>query len=79
VAVYSSVTELIGSTPIVDVSQLSPNPAAKIYAKLESQNPAGSVKDRIAAAMIAAAGSVLHGAGMHSPLTITADPSLKLG
>ncbi len=54
-AVYSSVTELIGSTPIVDVSQLSPSPNVKIFAKLEGQNPAGSVKDRIAMAMIAAA------------------------
>jgi [CysO sulfur-carrier protein]-thiocarboxylate-dependent cysteine synthase len=50
--VYSSITELIGNTPIVDVSELSPNPAARIYAKLEGQNPAGSVKDRIARAMI---------------------------
>ncbi len=54
-AVVSSVTELIGSTPVVDVSQLSPNPSVKIYAKLEGQNPAGSVKDRIALAMIEAA------------------------
>lgn len=54
-AVFSSVTELIGSTPIVDVSQLSPNPSVKIFAKLEGQNPAGSVKDRIALAMIAVA------------------------
>ncbi len=53
--VVSSVTELIGSTPVVDVSQLSPNPSVKIYAKLEGQNPAGSVKDRIALAMIEAA------------------------
>jgi cysteine synthase len=51
-AVYSSILELIGETPIVDVSQLSPNPKVRIYAKLEGQNPAGSVKDRIAKAMI---------------------------
>ena len=50
--IYASVTELIGATPIVDVSQLSPNPGVRIYAKLESQNPVGSVKDRIALAMI---------------------------
>ena len=50
--VYASVTDLIGATPIVDVSELSPNSAARIYAKLEGQNPAGSVKDRIALAMI---------------------------
>lgn len=51
-AVYSSVTELIGNTPIVDVSQLSPNPRVRILAKLEGGNPAGSVKDRIARQMI---------------------------
>ena len=51
-AVYSSITELIGNTPIVDVSQLSPNPRVRILAKLEGNNPAGSVKDRIALKMI---------------------------
>ncbi len=51
-AVYNSVLDLIGNTPMVDVSQLSPNPAVRIFGKLESQNPAGSVKDRIAIRMI---------------------------
>jgi cysteine synthase B len=51
-AVYRSITDLIGDTPILDVSALSPNPHVAIYAKLEGQNPAGSVKDRIARAMI---------------------------
>ena len=51
-AVYSTVIDLIGNTPIIDVSDLSPNSNVGIYAKLESQNPAGSVKDRIAKAMI---------------------------
>ena len=50
--VYSSVLEMIGNTPIVDVSQLSPNPNVRILAKMEGQNPAGSVKDRIALSMI---------------------------
>ncbi len=54
-AVYSSITELIGNTPVIDVSHLSPNPDVRILAKLEGQNPAGSVKDRIALAMIQAA------------------------
>jgi cysteine synthase B len=53
--VHASVTELIGNTPLVDVSRLSPNPDVRIVAKLEGQNPAGSVKDRIALAMIDAA------------------------
>jgi len=43
---------MIGNTPIVDVSQLSPNPDVRILAKMEGQNPGGSVKDRIALAMI---------------------------
>ena len=51
-AVNDSVLELIGHTPMVDVSTLSPNPEVRILAKLESQNPFGSVKDRIAKSMI---------------------------
>src|SRR3954469_19744979 len=51
-AVHSSITELIGNTPIVDVSALSPNPRVRIYAKLEGWNPGGSVKDRAAVSMI---------------------------
>jgi len=53
VAVYPSVLDLVGETPILDVSVLSPNPRVRILAKLEGQNPGGSVKDRIARAMIA--------------------------
>jgi cysteine synthase B len=52
VTVHDSVLDLIGNTPMVDVSALSPNPRVRILAKLEGQNPAGSVKDRIAKAMI---------------------------
>lgn len=52
-AVYPSVIDLIGDTPILDVSRLSPNPDVRILAKLEGNNPAGSVKDRIARSMIA--------------------------
>jgi cysteine synthase B len=48
----NSVLDLIGNTPMVDVSNLSPNPHVRIIAKLESQNPFGSVKDRIAKNMI---------------------------
>ena len=45
---HDSILDLIGNTPMVDVSGLSPNPDVRILAKLEGQNPAGSVKDRIA-------------------------------
>lgn len=48
----TSILDLIGNTPLVDVSALSPNPAVRILAKLEGQNPGGSVKDRIALSMI---------------------------
>ena len=49
---HASVLDLIGNTPLVEVSQLSPSPQVRLFAKLESQNPFGSVKDRIANAMI---------------------------
>jgi cysteine synthase B len=50
--VSGSVLDLIGNTPIVDVSILSPNPNVRILGKMEMQNPFGSVKDRIAKSMI---------------------------
>ncbi|MGH3733332.1 MAG: PLP-dependent cysteine synthase family protein [Acidimicrobiales bacterium] len=52
---YASVLELIGSTPVVDVSALSPKANVAIWAKLEGRNPAGSVKDRVALSLIEAA------------------------
>jgi cysteine synthase len=52
VALYPSVLELIGNTPLVDISSLSPNPSARLFVKLEGQNPGGSVKDRIALSLI---------------------------
>lgn len=52
---YASVLDLIGSTPVVDVSALSPKQNVTILAKLEGRNPAGSVKDRIALSLIEAA------------------------
>jgi cysteine synthase len=51
---YDRVLDMIGNTPLVDVSNLSPNPRVRILAKMEMQNPFGSVKDRIAKAMIEA-------------------------
>src|SRR5215218_5908120 len=50
--VAGSVLDLIGNTPMVDISSLSPNPNVRIVAKLEGQNPGGSVKDRAALSMI---------------------------
>ncbi len=54
-AIYRSVLDLIGNTPMVDVSALSPNPDVRIAVKLEGQNPGGSIKDRIALSIIEAA------------------------
>ena len=48
VFVLQNALELVGNTPMVDVSNLSPNPNVRLVAKLESHNPYGSVKDRIA-------------------------------
>jgi cysteine synthase len=50
--VFESIADLIGNTPIVDISSLSPNPRVRILAKLEGQNPGGSVKDRAARWML---------------------------
>ncbi|MDO9443794.1 MAG: cysteine synthase family protein [Dehalococcoidia bacterium] len=49
---FRSVVDMIGNTPLVDISVMSPNPRVEIWAKLEGENPTGSVKDRIAKYMI---------------------------
>ncbi len=49
---HESILGVIGDTPLVGVHALSPNPAVRIYAKLEGQNPGGSMKDRIALKMV---------------------------
>jgi cysteine synthase B len=49
---YSTVESLIGNTPLVRLRRLLPNSSNKIFAKLEGNNPAGSVKDRPALSMI---------------------------
>jgi cysteine synthase B len=51
----SSVLDLVGNTPMVEIKKLNPNPRVKIYAKLEGNNPGGSVKDRPALNMIRSA------------------------
>ena len=50
--IFSSILETIGHTPLIELRNLSPKPGVRILAKLEGQNPSGSVKDRIALAMI---------------------------
>jgi cysteine synthase len=54
-ALAPSLLDLIGSTPLVELTSISPKPSVRIFAKLEGQNPTGSLKDRVARAMIEAA------------------------
>jgi cysteine synthase B len=48
----SSLLDLVGNTPLVELKKINPNPKVKIYGKLEGNNPGGSVKDRAAFSMI---------------------------
>jgi cysteine synthase/molybdopterin converting factor small subunit len=52
-----SLLQTIGGTPLVELSRISPEGGARLYAKLEGQNPTGSIKDRIAKTMVEAAES----------------------
>jgi cysteine synthase B len=49
---YGDIVQSIGHTPLVELKRLSPKPGVRIWAKLESANPTGSVKDRVAKALI---------------------------
>ncbi|MBA3807561.1 MAG: cysteine synthase family protein [Solirubrobacterales bacterium] len=49
---YGDIVQSIGNTPLVELPHLSPKPGVRIWAKLESRNPTGSVKDRVARALI---------------------------
>jgi len=51
----ASLLDLVGNTPLVELPRLSPKPSVRLYAKLEGQNPTGSIKDRVALAMVQAA------------------------
>ncbi len=49
---YSNLIDAIGNTPLVEMPRMSPKASVRLFAKLEGQNPSGSVKDRIAKYMI---------------------------
>src|SRR3989440_8385811 len=49
---YGDLVQSIGHTPLIELKRFSPKPGVRIWAKLESRNPTGSVKDRVARAMI---------------------------
>jgi cysteine synthase len=53
--VAPSLLDLVGRTPLVELQRLTPKESVRIYAKLEGQNPTGSIKDRVAKTMIEAA------------------------
>jgi [CysO sulfur-carrier protein]-thiocarboxylate-dependent cysteine synthase len=79
--VAASVLELVGSTPLVELTRLSPTPRVRLYAKLEGQNPTGSIKDRVAKAMIEAAeasGELLPGRALLEPTSGNTGISLAL-
>jgi cysteine synthase len=68
---FSNLLEAIGHTPLVELPRLAPKPDVRIYAKLEGRNPTGSVKDRIARAMIEDA----EGDGLISPGQTILEPT----
>jgi cysteine synthase A len=68
---YATIGSTIGSTPLVQLNRIAAGLPARIFAKLEFFNPLGSVKDRIAAAMIAAA----EREGKITPDTLIVEPT----
>jgi S-sulfo-L-cysteine synthase (O-acetyl-L-serine-dependent) len=68
--IFDNILQAIGNTPIVRINQLNPNPGVAIFAKLEGNNPTGSIKDRIALKMIEQAeieGSLVKGKTIIEP------------
>ncbi|MEZ4597644.1 MAG: cysteine synthase family protein [Chloroflexota bacterium] len=68
---YESIVEAIGHTPLVRIQRLSPSPHVALYAKLEFLNPTGSVKDRVARALI----EDLEASGRLGPDSIILEPT----
>ncbi|WP_354697862.1 O-phosphoserine sulfhydrylase [Paraconexibacter sp. AEG42_29] len=68
---YGDIVQAIGNTPLVELKRLSPKPGVRIWAKLESHNPTGSVKDRVARALIEDAEEK----GMIGPGTVILEPT----
>jgi [CysO sulfur-carrier protein]-thiocarboxylate-dependent cysteine synthase len=78
---YDSLLASLGGTPLVGLPRLSPAPDVRLWAKLEDRNPTGSVKDRIAAYMVAAAekeGRLVPGATILEPTSGNTGISLAM-
>ncbi|HYK34050.1 MAG TPA: cysteine synthase [Streptosporangiaceae bacterium] len=78
---YDSLLETVGGTPLVGLPNLSPGPRARLWAKLEDRNPTGSVKDRVALAMVLAAekeGRLCHGSTVLEPTSGNTGISLAM-
>ncbi len=79
--VVPSLLDLVGNTPLVELTRLAPKSTVRLYAKLEGQNPTGSIKDRVAKAMIEAAeasGELLPGRELLEPTSGNTGISLAL-
>ncbi len=68
---YASIVDAIGHTPLVEIPRMCPNPHVRLYAKLEFLNPTGSVKDRVARALI----QDLEDSGRLRPDSIIVEPT----
>jgi [CysO sulfur-carrier protein]-thiocarboxylate-dependent cysteine synthase len=78
---YGDVVQSIGNTPLVELPSLSPKPGVHIWAKLESRNPTGSVKDRVARALIEdaeAKGAIARGSTILEPTSGNTGISLAM-
>ncbi len=68
---YPDIVEAIGHTPLVEIPRMSPKPEVRLFAKLEMNNPTGSVKDRVAKALI----EDLEAAGRLGPDSVILEPT----
>src|SRR5579883_1908984 len=78
---YGDIVEAIGNTPLVELKRLSPKPGVRVWAKLESRNPTGSVKDRVARSLIEdaeAKGAILPGQTILEPTSGNTGISLAM-
>ncbi len=78
---YGDIIQSIGNTPLVELPRLSPKPGVRIWAKLESRNPTGSVKDRVARALIEdaeAQGAIMPGQTILEPTSGNTGISLAM-